>query len=200
MTEKGINGDSPVSLGGETNYADWSNKDNPIKPMDALYYVAGAGCEVVRKKGIRSNLPAVVQWAIGGVDVFQTQSIVNGYNVGGPDASDARTGIGVRSNGDVVLIAAYGVTGAGATGSKINGPTVYQMRAILEYCGCVKGLCLDGSYSTMVSYKNGSGAVRGYGMLDGSDYRPIPTCIRLSEAAFSAMTNASWVIEDSIAQ
>jgi exopolysaccharide biosynthesis protein len=181
MVQKG-----DISIGGATNYNDDINKTGEL---DVMYYVSGSAAKVDYKKGTRAQIPATVKWAIGGVNVFQSQATVNAYNAGSPYGEDARTGIGKRSNGEIVFLAAYDSNGA-----KTKGPTMYEMRGILEFCGCIDGLCLDGSYSTIVSFKN-NGANTGYGIKEGSDYRAVPTCIRLSADAVNGMTSADWLIE-----
>jgi len=157
------------NLYGNTNLE--TSSDN-ASAFDFLYYT-GSSVGVKSKTGSWYNTQAgnqgisTMQWGIGGFNMLLSNTTINSetsFNnalvANYPQIKAAykdpvsRTAIGYRGGTDkkIVLAACFG-----SNFGYSNGPTMYEIRLIMNYLGCSIALCLDGSNCTKISYKeNGS--------------------------------------------
>jgi hypothetical protein len=153
---------------GNLNYEDWylDGAGNGRQFPLAVLYASGTAVYLLHKAGSKT---VSMDWGIGGLDLDLGNNYVGStatdvtfhnylkstYNYGDGTQPTPRTAIGYRYSAldgpQVVLAAIFGnpIT-------KFSGPTVYQVRQIMRYLGCSSALCLDGSYSTKVSFKDGT--------------------------------------------
>jgi hypothetical protein len=136
--------------------------------LDFLYYT---GSSVGLKTKTPSWTPTSnlgitnMVWGIGGFNLLLSNTSINSESTFttalknyypsikvNHDGTTSRTSIGYRGATDskIVLAACFG-----PNFSYINGPTFYDLRAIMNGLGCTIALSLDGSSCTKVSYKQG---------------------------------------------
>ena len=150
-------------LGGYYNY---ETQGDSASAMDYIYYMSSNNSVgVIVKSGLwepNATIPSM-QWGVGGFNMMLSDTSLSSQSIFDTalkkyypkikvayNTSVSRTAIGYRGSSDkkIVLAAFFGLDGTAT-----NGPTMYEVRLLMNYLGCSLALCLDGSNLTKISYK-----------------------------------------------